>query len=154
MFFASALILLTHIVLAHAHPQHYDSITRGRSGCGKEPLISDFVHLRFIKSSGKDRSYSFHLPSSYDVNKPYPIVLGFHGSSSVGFFFETDTKIDETDYSGDKIMVYPNGEDGSWAGPTYHTKSTVAEDVQFVKDVIEDVKRNLCVDEANVFGVG
>lgn len=51
-------------------------------------------------------------------------------------------------------MVYPNGIEGSWAGPTYHNGSTVAEDVQFVEDLIADVKERVCVDDASVFAVG
>lgn len=60
----------------------------------------------------------------------------------------------EVRYSGDKIMIYPNGVGGSWAGPTYHTGSSVQDDVQFVADVIGDVKSKFCVDERRVFGVG
>jgi poly(3-hydroxybutyrate) depolymerase len=156
--FVSMLVLSTLMLVgslcAYAHPQHYDMVTRTSSGCGKKPFLPDILRFRFIKSGGKSRSYSFHLPSSYDANKSYPIVLGFHGSSSIGAFFEADTKLDEGAYSNEKIMIYPNGVGGSWAGPTYHKDSTVAEDVQFVQDVIEDVKRGLCVNEEKVFGVG
>lgn len=53
-------------------------------------------------------------------------------------------------------MVYPNGIDGSWAGPSYHSNasSTIAEDVQFVSDLIDDVKKSFCVDDSRIFGVG
>lgn len=53
-------------------------------------------------------------------------------------------------------MIYPNGIDGSWAGPSYHsnTSSTISEDIQFVSDLLVDVKGKFCVDEARVFGVG
>jgi poly(3-hydroxybutyrate) depolymerase len=81
-------------------------------------------------------------------------VIGFHGSSSIGVFFELDTKMSQERYSSGKIMVYPNGIGGSWAGPTYHDGSTVAEDIQFVQDMINDVKVLFCVDEQKVFGAG
>lgn len=51
-------------------------------------------------------------------------------------------------------MVYPNGLGGSWAGPTYHNDSTVQEDIQFVADLIEDVKSSFCVDEEKLFAAG
>lgn len=60
----------------------------------------------------------------------------------------------EARYSGDKIMVYPNGIEGSWAGPTYHNGSTITEDIQFVNDLIVDVKGKMCVDDAQIFAVG
>jgi poly(3-hydroxybutyrate) depolymerase len=68
--------------------------------------------------------------------------------------FELDTKLSEARFSGDKIMVYPNGLDGSWAGPSYHNSSTVVEDLQFVKDVVADLKGNVCVDEKRIYATG
>ncbi|KAH7074239.1 Alpha/Beta hydrolase protein [Paraphoma chrysanthemicola] len=150
----TVLLVACWFQLVFASPHSYRFTPRASTGCGKKPFLPGITQYRGVKSSGKDRSYSFHLPSSYDASKAYPVVLGFHGSSSIGAFFELDTKMSQGRYSGEKIMVYPNGVGGSWAGPTYHTASTVAEDVQFVKDVIEDFKKQFCVDEANVFGAG
>lgn len=140
--------------LLDALPQHHTIASRGSSGCGKPQIIPGLTKYRSLESSGEARSYTYHLPLSYDPNKAYPVVVGFHGSSSIGYFFELDTRMDEKQYSSEKIMVYPNGIDYSWAGPTYHNGSSVAEDVQFVKDVIEDVKGEFCVDEARIFGAG
>jgi poly(3-hydroxybutyrate) depolymerase len=153
-------LLIVFITLLHltlALPQTHLSKTHASSGCNTPAFLPGLTQYRFgLKSSGKDRSYSYHLPSSYNPNKAYPVVLGFHGSSSIGTFFELDTKMSEKRYSGDRIMIYPNSLDGSWAGPSYHRNesSTVQEDVQFVADVIADVKGRFCVDEERVFGVG
>jgi poly(3-hydroxybutyrate) depolymerase len=148
MAISSALLLIVASILkvTSAHPQNHGLIPRATSGCGKTPIFPDLDPFRTVESSGKKRIYKFHLPESYDVNKPYPIVVGFHGSSSVGTFFELDTKLNEKRYSDDKIMIYPDGLRGSWAAPSYHKDkdSTVAEDVQFVSD---HVKGELCVDE-------
>lgn len=140
--------------LSLALPKQPGVMARASSGCGKRPFLPGVTQYRGLRSSNKDRSYSYHLPSSYDANKPYPIVLGFHGSSSIGLFFELDTKMSQERFSSDKIMIYPNGISGSWAGPTYHEGSTVVEDVQFTKDIIEDLKTRFCVDEERVFGAG
>ena len=53
-----------------------------------------------------------------------------------------------------KIIVYPNGLGGSWAGPTYHTSSTVQEDIQFVADLVADIKTQVCVDENKIYAAG
>jgi poly(3-hydroxybutyrate) depolymerase len=146
MAFLSIILFLSllNLTSAHPHPSHLTP---------RAPFFQWFP-IRTLTSSGQLRSYTFHLPSPYDPSKTYPVVLAFHGSSSIGTFLELDTKMSQSRYSGDKIMIYPNGEGGSWAGPSYHNGSTVAEDVQFVRDVIEDVKSEFCVDEDNVFGVG
>ncbi|KAF2870015.1 carbohydrate esterase family 1 protein [Massariosphaeria phaeospora] len=128
---------------------------RAASGCGNAQFLPGVTQYRFgLKSSGKERSYSYHVPSSYDKNKRYPVVVGFHGSSSVGLFFELDSKMSEARYSAEKIMIYPNGIDGSWAGPTYHTGSSIAEDIQFVADVLADAKSKFCVDDTRIYATG
>jgi poly(3-hydroxybutyrate) depolymerase len=154
IFLITLLFLTAFLRTTGALPQLQDALSHVELGCGKKSFLPSITQYRFLESSGKDRSYSFHLPSSYDANKPYAIVLGFHGSSSIGAFFELDTKLSQARYSSDKIMIYPNGVGGSWAGPTYHSGSTVAEDVQFVQDIINDVKGSFCVDERKIFGVG
>lgn len=79
-----------------------DVAIRASTGCGKTQWPTDFTHYRFgLKSSGKDRSYSYHIPANYDQNKPYPVVIGFHGSSSIGLFLELDTKLSQSRYSAD-----------------------------------------------------
>jgi poly(3-hydroxybutyrate) depolymerase len=154
-FFLSTLFLLSGLLQpTHALPQHHDIVPQGSSGCGKPSFRPGITQYRFLKSSGKDRSYSYHVPSSYDVDQAYAVVFGFHGSSSIGAFFELDTKMSQEKYSANKIMIYPNGVGGSWAGPSYHSGSTVAEDIAFVKDVTEDAKARFCIDETKVFGAG
>ncbi|CAO2647584.1 Nn.00g085060.m01.CDS01 [Neocucurbitaria sp. VM-36] len=151
-----AIVFITQLLhLTLALPQSLLVTPRAFSGCDKKAFLPGVTQYRFgLKSSGKDRSYSYHLPSSYNANNAYPIVIGFHGSSSIGTFLELDTKMSEARYSGEKIMIYPNGVGGSWAGPTYHTGSSVQEDVQFVADLIDDVKGRFCVDDQKVYGVG
>lgn len=74
---------------------------RQTEGCGKTHLFNGITKYFSLTSSERDRDYSIHLPSDYDETSPYPVVLGFHGSDSVGFFFEADTKMSESRFSGD-----------------------------------------------------
>jgi poly(3-hydroxybutyrate) depolymerase len=70
-----------------------------------------------------------------------------------GFFFAADTRLSGSEYSADKIMVYPNGRGGAWAGANY-SEATVAEDLQFVWDLLADVRANFCVDSARIYATG
>jgi poly(3-hydroxybutyrate) depolymerase len=91
--------------LPQVHAQ--EVVKRVSSGCGKTQWPKDFTHYRFgLQSSGKDRSYSYHIPENYDKNKPYPVVVGFHGSSSVGLFLELDTKLSQSRYSADVCTLF------------------------------------------------
>ncbi|KAJ7790482.1 hypothetical protein B0H14DRAFT_3569410 [Mycena olivaceomarginata] len=58
-------------------------------------------------------------PSTY-ANTPYPLVLGFHRSSSVGFFFEADTGL-----SGTK-------------------DATVPEDLRLFSDLLDKIRAGWC----------
>ncbi|KAI2643313.1 carbohydrate esterase family 1 protein [Xylaria nigripes] len=126
---------------------------RATTGCGKEYLFPGLTIYHGLKSSGRDRSYSVHLPNDYDASEPYPVVIGFHGSSSIGLFFEVDTKLSSGEFSGNKIMVYPNGIGGAWAGANY-SKVSVAEDLQFVSDLLTALRAGYCIDNARIYATG
>ncbi|PNP50706.1 hypothetical protein THARTR1_08626 [Trichoderma harzianum] len=123
------------------------------SGCGKTHLFNGIPQTRDVQSGGDDRSYWIHVPSSYDKNHQYPTILGFHGSSSVGLFFEADTGFDSEQFTSDKIMVYPNGLGGAWAGANY-SEATVEQDLQFVWDMLADLRQNFCIDSARIYATG
>ena len=123
------------------------------SGCGKTHLFDGITQYRTIKSGGVTRSYRIHLPLSYSSTYQYPAIIGFHGSSSIGFFFEADTGLDEARYTAKKIMVYPNGLGGAWAGANY-SQATVPEDLQFVWDMLADMRQNFCIDSARIYATG
>lgn len=123
------------------------------SGCGKFHF-GGLTTRHEIKSSRLSRSYTAHVPLGYDKHKQYPLIVGFHGSDSIGFFFEADTRLDSSRFTADKIMLYPDGVGGSWAGPSYHNGTTVQEDLQFVSDMLSDVKTKYCIDSARIYATG
>ncbi|KAF2761463.1 hypothetical protein EJ05DRAFT_264925 [Pseudovirgaria hyperparasitica] len=137
----------------NAFPQQEALIRSASKGCGQSHFYLGVTQYRGLQSGSRDRKYSIHLPIDYDANRAYPVVMGFHGSSSIGFFFEADSKMSEARFSGSKIMVYPTGADGNWAGPSY-ANATVGEDLQFIEDVLADVMGNFCVDERRVYATG
>ncbi|KAE9973686.1 hypothetical protein BLS_003474 [Venturia inaequalis] len=118
--------------------------------------------LKFLSSNGVRRSYWAHTPSNYDDSKSYPIVLAFHGSSKLGhdidgFSMEADTRLTlpiiSTKYSESKIFVYPNGVGGTWAGPSY-ANSSIPQDLQFISDLLSNVKENFNIDDSRVYATG
>lgn len=122
------------------------------SGCGKSHDNLGLTRPRAIESSGATRNYSIHLPSDYEKDHQHPLVLGFHGSESIGLFFEADTGF-SNDASYSKIMVYPDGLGGAWAGASY-SKASVGEDLQFVWDMLVDLRKSFCIDSARIYATG
>lgn len=157
MLFAAFLALLLSVNHVAALPRPDKDARASPPGCNVRYLFDGVTkHVFNLQSGKKARSYSYHLPRNYNENRghQYPVVMGFHGSSSIGLFFEADTKMDRDEFSAEKIMVYPNGLGGSWAGPSYHTESTVEEDIQFVKNVIKDLEKRACIDTTRVYATG
>ncbi|KAF7310255.1 Carbohydrate esterase family 1 protein [Mycena indigotica] len=125
----------------------------GTAGCGTTHFFNGLTQYHSLTSNGTTRHYSIHLPSSYDKNKPYPLVLGFHGSSGIGLFFELDTRLSSSDYTPDKIMLYPDGLGGAWAGANYSV-ATVPQDLLFVSDLLDEVRAGWCIDNSRIYATG
>ncbi|KAK0384290.1 hypothetical protein NLU13_8378 [Sarocladium strictum] len=140
--------------IANASSLHQQHI-RDTPGCGKKHNGSDSTFPGSLVSGGMQRNYSIHLPANYSADDPHPLVLGFHGSSSVGLFFEADTRFsDVADRTGDGvIMVYPDGIGGAWAGANY-SAATVRQDLDFVLDLLSDLRHQYCVDNDKIFATG
>lgn len=145
----AALSLLPLLRLADTSAKHY---VGDLSGCGKLHLqLLDEQHS--LTSSGRSRSYTVHLPLGYDPHKQYPVEVGYHGSDSLAFFFEVDTKLDEPRFTNDTIMIYPQGVGGAWAGPSY-ANTTVPEDLQFTSNFLADARKRYCIDSSRIFATG
>ncbi|KAH8700102.1 hypothetical protein BGW36DRAFT_123126 [Talaromyces proteolyticus] len=121
-----------------------------------------FADLQTITSSNHSRSYWIHAPDDLQDGKTYPVVIAFHGSSKLGFdidgfAMEADVRLSlplvPTPYSTNRYFVYPNGVGGVWAGPSYGNVS-VAEDLQFVSDLIADIKEKYSVDSSRIYATG
>ena len=150
----AALLALLAAATASAAPAAAAAPYKGdTSGCGKTHILDGLTHPYFITSGGGSRSYGIHAPTTYSKDKQYPVIVGFHGSSSIGLFLEADTGLDAAEYTGDKIVVYPNGLGGAWAGANY-SKASVEQDLQFVWDMLADLRRNYCVDSARIYATG
>ncbi len=144
-------ILLVALQACHGLAQVY---TGGdTSGCGKTHWFNGITEYYTVTSGGISRKYGIHTPAGYDTNTQYPLIVGFHGSSSIGLYLEVDTGLDEAQYTGDKIVVYPDGIDGAWAGANYST-ATVPQDLDFVWDLLADIRTRYCIDSARIYATG
>lgn len=123
------------------------------TGCDQTPPYrvgaSTVGHLI---SGGQERSYLIHLPDRYDVHRPTPLVLSFHGHKRTADYQERLTGMSELN----AIVVYPQGLVGTdgetaWQGAPY---SAPADDVLFTSDLLSLLQRQLCVDTRRVYAAG
>lgn len=79
------------------------------TGCGKTHNFIGSTSTFSIESSGGTRSYRIHLPSSYNINKPTPLLVAYHGSGDNPTSFEQTTRFSDEKLNPNMITVYPQG---------------------------------------------
>jgi poly(3-hydroxybutyrate) depolymerase len=123
------------------------------AGCGKPPTLSSGP--RSIQSSGRTRSFILRVPATYDNNRPYRVVFGFHWNGG------TANDVDSGGTSGypwsyyglraisndSAIFVAPQGLGNGWANSN-------GEDLTFVDDMVRLIDAGLCVDTNQRFAGG
>lgn len=115
------------------------------AGCGKAAPSSG---TKTITVNGRQRQYILQLPSSYNAQTAHRLVFGFHwrdGSMNDvanGQFYGLRPLAGNT-----AIFVAPNGLNKGWA-------NSGGEDIAFVDAILNSVKNDLCINDAEVFATG
>ena len=136
-------------------PAHHSVLAQ--DGCAPARAHQAGSSDETIESGGETRDYILHIPPSYSGSDATPLVLNFHGLGS--------NSQDQADYSGlpdtsDEegfIVVMPQGLVTDII-PIPHWNNTLLEprpdDVAFVRDLIDQLEAELCIDPARVFSTG
>jgi len=102
LFFSSVVLSLASGILAQS------------GGCGK-PIPED-IKLGTSKnqtinseSGHTPRKYRIHLPKTYDVNVPVPLILSYHGRNKDMKFQERLSQFANASYGFEGISVFPEG---------------------------------------------
>ncbi len=123
------------------------------TGCRTAPAVTPGVTtVQEIRSGDLTRTYTVHLPESYNPRRAYPVVLSFHGHKRTSQWQEELSGFSALD----TIAVYPQGLIGTdgesaWQGAPY---SADADDVRFTGDVLDRLQREFCVDNRRIYAAG
>lgn len=121
------------------------------AGCGTEH--SGGLLRGTLESSGYERSFVVHVPEGYSKDDAHPVVFAFHGKGGSGEVIVNSTRLTEERWTGNKLVVYPDGWGGFWAGADYSILS-VAEDLSFVRDLVAHLRADFCVDNSRIYATG
>jgi len=99
------------------------------------PSQSTFAQLFSILDQGIMRTYIVHLPSNYNPNNQYPLIINLHGLNSDAAQQESYSQFDIVADNNNFIVVYPNANEGSWV-----INST--SDVDFISHLIDTIRSN------------
>src|SRR5947209_9172945 len=70
---------------------------------------TSYNHVYSLKVDTFNRTYIVHLPPSYKGEKPFPLMLVFHGGGSNAKQWMSYCGMNETADKHNFIVVYPNG---------------------------------------------
>jgi polyhydroxybutyrate depolymerase len=96
---------------------------------------STFAQLFSILDQGITRTYIVHLPSGYNANSQYPLVINLHGLNSDAAQQESYSQFDNVADNNNFIVVYPNANAGSWV-------VNGTSDVDFISHLIDTIRSN------------
>lgn len=115
-------------------------------GCGRSAGLATGTHT--LSSGGQSRSYRLDVPSGYDPNRPYRLVVGLH------WWHGTAADVVNQNFYGLKplagsstVFVAPQGIDNAWP-------NTNGRDVTFIDDLLRTVEAALCIDTTQRFATG
>lgn len=108
---------------------------------------------RVLTSQGRDREYLLYTPSTYNSKSQTPVVIGFHGGATSNAILARTTHFHRLADEQGFLVVYPNGIDGNW-NDGRGTVNNDVDDVKFVTDLIEEVKRLRNVDARRIYVTG
>jgi polyhydroxybutyrate depolymerase len=126
----------------------------GSAGCasGAAHASGDFNDT--IDSGGITRTYILHVPVSYNVSSPSPLLIAFHGYAMPAQLFATYHRFGELGEARGFIVVTPSGT----GDPVYWNAHTggpaTPDDVVFVKDLLTKLDTSLCTDASRTYVAG
>lgn len=125
-------------------------------GCFGTRLVGDLDWT--VRSGDRDRILHVHVPAVYSVDKPMPVVLGFHGYMSNATQQDAlsgmSRKADEVGF----IAVHAEGigVEQSWNAGACCGVAMLSgvDDVAFVNTMLDQIESRLCVDTRRIFATG
>jgi polyhydroxybutyrate depolymerase len=107
-----------------------------------------------LVSSGQEREYLLHVPTSYDPTKPTPLVISMHGGAGWPAMQKETSRWNTLADSQGFIVVYPSGISGRGPRAWHMGPPGLARDVRFISDLIDTLQAAYNIDGARVYADG
>jgi polyhydroxybutyrate depolymerase len=130
-----------------------------RGPASSKPHVDPGRYVKSIRVGNLDRNYVLRVPKSYDNKTRLPLVVLYHGWTSSAAEIERQTKFGAKADKEGFILVVPNGTEGvanykGWNTGFLNLGSPDADDVKLTSDILDEVEKDLYVDEDRVFVAG
>ena len=114
-------------------------------------------HVRELRVVDQIRSYSVHIPPSYNSRRPSPVVLVFHSAMMNGAMMARFCGLSEKADRSGFVVVYANG---TGSTPVFlfwdagGVRGRVSDDVGYAAKLLDDLSTVVNVDPKRVFATG
>ncbi len=119
--------------------------------------------LNTLTHDGVARTFLLHVPPGLSDSRPVPLVVGLHGYTASSSSFEGQSGLSVKADAEGFIVAYPDGLRYPWtasnpqawnAGGRYEGWTGGTDDVGFIAQVIEAVRRHYAIDPARIYVTG
>lgn len=121
------------------------------SGCGLSPgtAPSQFV------VNGETRSAITYVPSNYNPNQSYDLIVAFHGRTNSNADVQRYYGL-EKPTAGEAIIVYPAGKysNGSYTWSDGGDAPGELRDFEFFDVIVEEISSQYCINTYEIYAVG
>jgi hypothetical protein len=128
----------------------------GSSGCGLDAVTGTFQQT--VEAAGKQRTFFVSIPESYDPERAYPLVFGYHGGDDFGGeAMRGYLDLERVEPIGSELFVYPDAtavNDPGGTGFEYGTTLEAQADDAFFDAILAIMSSNYCVDDNRIFVTG
>lgn len=110
-----------------------------------------------VLTGGKKRTYLLHVPKRYQSHRPSPLVICFHGFAEWPAHLMRLSHWNQLADESGFLVVYPFGSSFPlrWrCNGRFNKAGEALEDVQFISDLIDQLKKQYNIDEARVYANG
>ena len=119
--------------------------------CGRSPAGAG-AFTQALVSGGRQRTALVDVPRAA-TSGPAPLLLAFHGSGGTGQFMRGYSGLSRVARSAGFVAVYPSA-----AGPRWNLEEAEdpqrADDVRFVRELIDQLGGRVCFDKTRVYAAG
>ena len=153
------ILTLSFLALTTATPTR--DATQLSSGCAKplpsQVALNNSTNQCLVSKSGlSPRDYRIHVPSSYRIDTPVPLILSYHGRTQDAKYQENLSQFSNASYGFKGIAVYPQGAPSSKGVPQWQgdPDSHGIDDVLFTNELLDQLMATYCIDPTRIYATG
>ncbi|MDX2230873.1 MAG: alpha/beta fold hydrolase [Leptolyngbyaceae cyanobacterium bins.349] len=107
----------------------------------------------YLQVDNLKRAYDLYVPSSYNGDRPVPLVLALHGVGGDGSTMEQQTGFNQLAERDGFIVVYPDAVNRHWHSRR-NSQPDPHNDIGFIATLIDDLSQRYSIDRRRIYATG